>query len=67
MFDVAIDGPLEYVKECLKVWRHRKPVPSLELMAVASPTGVTRLSLHRVLIVWSSSRVKDSTKATSER
>ena len=62
MFDVAVDGPLEYVKESLRVCFCDSFM--LALIVVSSPMAATFLSHRRVLIAWTNCRVKDSTRAT---
>ena len=64
MFDVAVDGPLEYVKESLKVDFCDSFIHVL--IAVTSPTAATFLSRRRVSTVWLNYRIKDSMRATFE-
>ena len=66
MFDLAVDGPLEYVKESLKVSPCAFTNPSIrELMVVARLMAATLPWLRRVLIESPTFRTKGSTKATS--
>ena len=67
--DATADGPLEYVKESLKVgsWGPHESASILELIVVISPTETMFLLLRRVLVVWQNFGIGGSTKATSER
>ena len=66
---MAVNGPLEYVKKCLKVsFPVPKNTPQLPGRRFAiSLTEAMLPSLHHVSIEWLSSRNKGSTKAISER
>ena len=65
MFDIAVDGPLEYVKESLKVDFCDSFV--LALIVPTRPMAATLPSRRRVSIVWPNYRTRDSTRATFER
>ena len=60
MFDVAVDGPLEYVKESLKVRFYDFFI--LALIVATSRMVAIFLSRRRVSIAWTNCRVKDSTR-----
>ena len=62
---MAVDGPLEYVKEALKVGSRcpRKLASIRGLMVKISPTEATFPLLRHASIVLAHSRIKDSMKA----
>ena len=62
MFDVAVNGPLEYVKESLKVCFCDSFI--LALIVASSPMAATFLSRRRASIAWTNCRIKDSTRGT---
>jgi hypothetical protein len=62
MFDLAVEGPLEYVKESLKVCFC--DYFTLTLIVATRPMAAMSLSPRRVSIAWKSCRIKDSTRAT---
>ena len=69
MFDVAVDGPLEYVKESLKVWLRgsRAKVSAQVLTMVIRLVATTLPSLRRISIKKMHFKIKASTRVTSER
>ena len=66
--ELTVDGPLEYVKEGLKVGslRTRKLASIPGLTVMMSLTETTFPLLHHASIVLALSRIKDSTKAIFE-
>ena len=64
MIDTAVDGPLEYAKESLKVYLCDAFI--LTLIVATSPMTAMFLSRRRVFIAWTNCRIKDSTRATFE-
>ena len=62
MFDVAVKGPLEYVKESLKVYLCDYFI--LALIVASSPTTAMSLSRLHASITWTNCRIKDLTRVT---